>query len=55
LGIKNLLGVWVKSRERAYCADQYTHRMRIMMKPIDQFFDVFVDNRVEGNIMGPIT
>ncbi len=51
--VGDLFCVRVKRGQRRHGADEHPHRMRIVVKPVDELFDVFVDERVVGDLAHP--
>ena len=53
LDVENFLGVRIERRQRSHRAEHHSHRMGIMMEAVDEFFYVFVDDRVIGYVVAP--
>src|SRR2546426_2081181 len=47
------LRLGIEGRERGDGAHEHPHGMGVVMEPIDEFLDAFVDNRVVGDVVYP--
>ena len=54
LDVENLLGLGIERRQRAHGAEQDSHGMGIMMKTVDKFFNVFMNDRVVRDVVRPV-
>src|SRR6185369_8589117 len=53
LDVEDVFRVRIKSRERAESRFKHAHRMGVIVKTIDDFLDVFVDECVVSDVFGP--
>ena len=53
-GVEDIFCVFVKSRKSANRSDQHSHRMSVVVKAIDELFDLLVDERVMGYVPRPV-
>ncbi len=54
IGIKNILGVRIKSGKRGNRGNQHAHRVSVVVKTINEFLDALVDERVMRDVVSPI-
>ena len=50
----NALGVRVERGERAHRAQEYPHRMGVVVEPTHELLDAFVDKRVVRDVVRPL-
>ena len=44
----------IKSGKRRYSSNQYSHRMGVVVKAVDEFLDVLVDHGVTLHLLSPL-
>ncbi len=52
--VKDIFGVRIESRKRAERRLKHAHRMRVVVKAVDYLLDVLIDERVIGDVPGPL-
>jgi hypothetical protein len=52
--VEDFFRLGIKSRKRPHRADQHAHGMGLMMKTIDDFLYVLMNNGMIRNIVGPV-
>src|SRR5262245_23083885 len=53
LDIEDVFRVRIKSRERSESRFKHPHRMGVVVKTVDDFLDILVDERVVSDVRGP--
>jgi len=52
--VKNVFGIRIKGRQRAERSFKHAHRMRVVVKAVDYFFDALINERVIGDVTCPV-
>src|SRR6476659_5861903 len=55
LFVEDVFCIRIESRKRTKRRFEHAHRMCVVVKPIDYFLNTLVDERMVGNILGPLT
>src|SRR6185503_20532420 len=54
LDVEDLLGVGIKSRKRTQGCFKHSHWVRVVVEAVDHLQNVFVDERVKGDLLRPL-